>query len=31
MHDSLLIGEPGVGEPGPFQASIADIDNQNHT
>jgi hypothetical protein len=30
MNNSLLIGQSGAGEPSPFEAGIADIDDQNH-
>jgi hypothetical protein len=30
MYDSLLIGQSGARQPGPFEARIADIDDQNH-
>jgi hypothetical protein len=30
MHDSLLIGQSRAREPGPLEARIADIHEQNH-
>ena len=30
MHDGLLIRQAGVGQPGPFQARVAHVDDQNH-
>ena len=30
MDHRLLIGKSGAGEPGPLQARVADIDEQNH-
>jgi hypothetical protein len=30
MHDSLLVGQAGAGEPSPLQARVTDVNDQNH-